>query len=48
MNFSSITKKIEGNVNSRKYYFYKLSDEYKINNELIKNGFDYYTIWNVK
>ena len=38
---NSITKKIEENINSGKYYFYKLSDEYKINNELIKNGFDY-------
>ena len=37
----SIAKKIESNINTGVYYFYKNNDEYKNNGQIIKEGYNY-------
>ena len=38
---NSISKKVDENINSGIFYFYKKKDEYRNNKEKIKNGFNY-------
>ena len=43
---NSVFLKIEENINSGVYYFYKYNDEYKKNDNLEENGYDY--LYNLK